>query len=63
MFQITQTIYGNGAALIWSLMGFDCHLVEKLGSTPKRNLTECSFFEISTSNLEHNFLRFLVFIF
>ncbi len=63
MFQITQTIYGNGAALIWLLMGFDAHLVEKLGTTPKQNLTESSFFEISTSNLEHNFFRFLVFIF
>ncbi len=41
----------------------DGHLVEKLGSTPKQNLTESSFFEISTSNLEHNFFRFLVFIF
>ncbi len=48
MFQITQTIYGNGAALIWLLMGFDGHLVEKLGTTPKQNFTESSFFEIST---------------
>ncbi len=63
MFQITQTIYGNGDALIWLLMEFDAHLVEKLGTTPKQNLTESSFFEISTSNLEHNFFRFLVFIF
>ncbi len=63
MFQITQTIYGNGAALIWLLMGFDGHLVEKLDTTPKQNLTESSFFEISTSNLEHNFFRFLVLIF
>ncbi len=63
MFQITQTIYGNGAALIWLLMGFDGHLVEKLGTSPKQNFTEISFFEISTSNLEHNFFRFLVFIF
>ncbi len=36
MFQITQTIYGNGAALIWLLMGFDGHLVEKLGTTSKQ---------------------------
>ncbi len=63
MFRITQTIYGSGDALIWSLMEFDGHLVEKLGTTPKQNLTESSFFEISTSNLEHNFFRFLVFIF
>ncbi len=35
MFNITQTIYGNGASLIWSLMGFDGPLVEKLGTTPK----------------------------
>ncbi len=35
MFQITQTINGKGAALIWILMGFDGHLVEKLGTTPK----------------------------
>ncbi len=40
MFQITETIYGNGAAPIWLLMGFDGHLVEKLGTTPKQNLTE-----------------------
>ncbi len=63
MFQIIQTIYGNGAALIWLLMGFDGHLVEKLGTSPKQNLTESSFFEISTSNLEHNFFKFLVLIF
>ncbi len=30
MFQITQSVYGSGDALIWSLMGFDGHLVEKL---------------------------------
>ncbi len=60
MFQMTQTIYGNGAALIWSVMGFDGHLCL---TTPKQNLTESSFFEISTSNLEHNFFRFLVLIF
>ncbi len=36
MFQITQTIYGNGAALIWLLMGFDGHLVEKLGTSPNK---------------------------
>ncbi len=35
MFQITQTINGKGAALIWLLLGFDGHLVEKLGTTPK----------------------------
>ncbi len=63
MFQITQTIYGNGAALIRLLMVFDGHLVEKLGTTLKQNLTERSFFEISTSNLEHNFFRFLLLIF
>ncbi len=54
MFQITQTINGNGATLIWLPMEFYVHLVEKVG-----NLTESSFFEISTSNLEHNFFRFL----
>ncbi len=43
MFQITQTIYGNGASLIWLLMGFDGHLVEKLGTTPKQNFTESYF--------------------
>ncbi len=43
--------------------GFDGHLVEKLGTTPKQNLTESSFFEISTSNLEHNLFRILVLIF
>ncbi len=63
MFQITQTIYGNGAALIWLLMGFDAHLVEKLGTTPKQNLTESSFFEISTSNLEHKLLQIFGFHF
>ncbi len=62
MFQITQTIYGNGAAFIWLPMGFDGHLVEQFGTTPKQNFTESSFFEISTSNLEHNFFRFLVLI-
>ncbi len=62
MFQVTQTIYGNGATLIWLLMGFDGHLVEKLGTTPKQSLTESSFFEMSTSNLEHNFFWFLVLI-
>ncbi len=60
MFQVTQTIHGNGAALIWLLMGFDGHLEEKLGTTSKQNFTESSFSEISTSNLEHNFFRFLV---
>ncbi len=40
MFQITQTIYGSGGALIWLLMGFDGHLVEKLGTAPKQNFTE-----------------------
>ncbi len=55
MFQITQTINGNGAALIWLLMGFVGHLVEKLCIVPKQNLTESSFLEISTSNLEYNF--------
>ncbi len=53
MFQITQTINGNGATLIWLPMEFYVHLVEKVG-----NLTESSFFEISTSNLEHNFFGF-----
>ncbi len=43
MFQITQTIYGNGAALICLLMGFDGHLVEKLGTMHKQNLTEAQF--------------------
>ncbi len=38
MFQIT--IYENCGALIWLLMGFDGHLVETLGTTPKQNLTE-----------------------
>ncbi len=41
----------------------DGHLEEKLGTAPKHNLTQSSFFEISTSNLEHNFFRFLVLIF
>ncbi len=36
MFQITQTIIGNGAALKWLAMGFDGHLEEKLGTTPKQ---------------------------
>ncbi len=49
MFQITQPIYGNEDALIWSLIGFNGHLVEKLGTAPKLNLSESSFFEISTS--------------
>ncbi len=62
MFKITQTISGNGAALIWLPMGFDGHLVGKLGTTSKQILTESSFFEISTSNLEQNFFRFLVLI-
>ncbi len=34
--------------------GFDGQLVEKIGTAPKQNLTEI-IFEISTSNLEHNF--------
>ncbi len=57
MFQITQTINENGATLIWSLKGFDGHLVEKIGTAPKQNLTESSFFEIPTSNLEDNLFR------
>ncbi len=40
MIQITQTIYGNRAALIWLIMGFDGHRVEKLGTAPKQNFTE-----------------------
>ncbi len=43
-------------------MGFDGHLVGKLGTTLKLNFTESSFFEISTSNLEHNFFGFVVLI-
>ncbi len=35
-----STIYGNGDALIWSLIGFNGHLVEKIGTAPKQNLTE-----------------------
>ncbi len=36
-------IYGNGGTLIWLLMGFDCYLVEKLGTTPKQNFaTSCA---------------------
>ncbi len=44
MFQITQTIYENRAALIWLPIGFDGHRVEKLGTMPKQNFTESSFF-------------------
>ncbi len=62
MFQITQTINGNGASLICLPIGFDYHLVEKLGTTPKLNFTKSYCFEISTSNLEHNFFRVLVLI-
>ncbi len=36
---------------------FNGHLVEKIGTAPKQNLTESNF-EISTSNLEHNILDF-----
>ncbi len=35
--------------------GFNGHLVERIGTAPKQNLTESSFFEISTSNLEQIF--------
>ncbi len=47
---------------VYNTNGFDGHLVEKLGTTPKLNFTESSFFEISTSNLEHNFFWFFVWI-
>ncbi len=35
--------------------GFNGHLVEKIGTVPKQNLNENSFFKISTSNLEQIF--------
>ncbi len=40
---------------------FNGHLVEKIGTAPKQNLTESKSFEISTSNLEHNIFGFLFF--
>ncbi len=36
-------------------MGSKFHLLETFGKASKLNLTESSFSEISTSNLEHNF--------
>ncbi len=47
MFQITQTINGNGATLICLPMGFDCHLVEKLGTTPKQISLKANFLDIN----------------
>ncbi len=44
------------------LYGYQWGLVEKIGTAPKQSFTEISFFEISTSNLEHNFFGFLFFI-
>ncbi len=35
----------------------------KFGTASKQNFTESSFFEISTSNLEHKLFRFMVLIF
>jgi len=48
MSQIIQNTYGNGNALIWALMESGCALVEAFGTAPKQNITESSFFEIST---------------
>lgn len=42
----------------WKWMGSEFHLVEMFGTAPKHNLTQSSFFVISTSNLEHKLLRF-----
>ncbi len=39
------------------------YLVEMFGTAPKQNLTENSYFKISTSNLEHNLFRFIALIF
>ncbi len=44
-------------------MWFDGHLVEKLGTAPKLNLTKSYFFEISTSNLEQQNLQIFGFDF
>ncbi len=41
--------------------GFDGHLVEKLGTTPKLNFTESSFFEISSINLKFETQILLIF--
>jgi len=48
MVQIAQNTYGNGGTLIWAVMESGCALVKKCGTAPKLNLTESSFFEIST---------------
>jgi len=48
MVHITQNTYGNGGALKWAVMESGFHLVKKFGYAPKTNLTESSFFEIST---------------
>ncbi len=39
-----SNINGNGGILVCLLMGFDGHLVEKLGTTPKQNLTKTFIF-------------------
>ena len=59
MVQITQNMYENGGALIWSVRKLAVHLVKKFGTAPKQNLTESLFFEISSSNSEHNLFRFM----
>jgi len=48
MVQITQNTFGNGGALIRAVMESGYALVKKFGTAPKQNLTESSFFEIST---------------
>jgi len=44
-------------------MGDEFHLMKTFGTAAKQNLTESSFFEISSSNLEHNLFRFMALIF
>ncbi len=44
-------------------MQSEFYLVEMFGTAPKQNLTENSYFKISTSNLEHNLFRFIALIF
>jgi len=50
--------------LLWqnAYNGIQWHPVAIFGITPKQNLTGTSEFVISTSNLEHNLVRYIAFI-
>jgi len=43
--KMEESLYGQYG------LDLGCHLVKKIGTVPKKNFTESSFFEISNTNL------------